>query len=103
MGSIKSFIDGYSLFSIVPQTLVFENTREHFSHASYIHKTALIEARVLKNLPSDTQTIPIHKHIFPMGEKDSTQFFTWIVDIDHLSVWPFEDRNIFLVYISYST
>lgn len=74
-----------------------------FSHASYIHKTALIEARVIKNLPSDTQTIPIHKHIFPMGEKDSTQFFTWIVDIDHLSVWPFEDRNIFLVYISYST
>ena len=40
---------------------------------------------------------------FPKGEKSSTHFFIWIVDLDHIYVWSFESRNIFLVYISYST
>lgn len=72
ISSIKSFIDGYSLFSTVPQTCLWKY-KEHFLHASYIHKTAFwIVVRVLKTYPLIHRLFQFTSIFSSMGEKDST-------------------------------
>ena len=82
MGSIKSYVDGCSLFSTVPQTLVFKSTREHFSHASYIHKTALIEVRVIKQLGKGLVVVQeaLGNNVFELiGEQRLYKHFSTVV------------------------